>query len=315
MSTPNATRNIKLGAISCYLGITSLGPLENKEVKIKADASLVSVENMSTGKGVVKVFTGGTKLTVELTLNHEHKANLQRAFQWFNGNNLDIANGDAGSYDFTGAVGKVVPPIVLSCFFNHFDDDGVFYGDDSANPHAVQLYRAVSMEAIEWAFSTNKQSTHVVVFEGQPDSTKPENSPGRYGFIALPGAGVFQYNVTAPGSGYTSAPAVAVGTQFAATTAYALNAQVAHLGNLYTATVAGTSGAIGTAPINLAGTSTSGTVTFTYAGISASAVAQILGAVVSRVTPARIGQGYTSAPAIVLTGGGGSGATVTSVIG
>lgn len=315
MATNTDLQDIKLGPWEFFIGATNIGMLSNSEVSIEVDPSLVKTKVLAGGEATAKVFTGGTVPKVTLTLAHEHKAILKRIYSWMTGRSLLSSNGMAGSMDFNNAVGDVVSDFVLTGYLNHWDDAGVFYGNDNQNPHSVQLYKAFSAEAMKWAFSASDSSTHEITFEGKPDFDRPKNASGTYGFISLPLAGVVFINVTVAGTGYTSAPTVTVGTQFAATTAYTLNQQVAHLGRLYTVTVAGTSGAIGTAPVHTSGTAVSGTVTFTYAGIASTANATISGGGVSAISIVTIGSGYTSAPTITFTGGAGSGATATANIG
>ena len=126
---------------------------------------------------------------------------------------------------------------------------------------------------------------------------------------------VIEIKITNGGSSYSSAPSVVIGTQFAATTAYALNEQVAHLDKLYTVTVAGTSGASGTAPVHITGSVVSGTVTFAYTGSAATATATISSGVVNAITINVSGSGYTLSGSVAVTfsGGSGSGAAAYAV--
>lgn len=75
------------------------------------------------------------------------------------------------------------------------------------------------------------------------------------------------------GSGYVTAPTITIGTAWAATTALTLGTQIFYGGNLYTVTVAGTTGTSG--PIHTSGSATNGSTTLTYAGIAASATSAL----------------------------------------
>ena len=79
-------------------------------------------------------------------------------------------------------------------------------------------------------------------------------------------------NITAGGSGFSSAPTVVIGTAFAASTALALNAQVFHGANLYTVTTAGTTHG-STVPTHTSGAVANGSATLTFAGTKAVATA------------------------------------------
>lgn len=315
MASNSQLKDIKLGAWEFFIGASNIGMLANKDVDIEVDPSIVKSQVYVGGEATAKVFTGGAVPKVTLTLAHEHKAILKRIFSWMTGRSLSSLDGMAGSMDFNNAVGDVVSDFVLTGYLAHWDDAGNFYGNDSLNPHSVQLYKAFSAEALKWAFSASDNSMHEITFEGKPDFDRVKNSSGSYGFVTLPGAGVVFVNVNAGGSGYVSAPTVTVGTQFQASTAYTLNQQVAYNGNLYTVTIAGTSGLIGTAPVHTSGAVASGTATFTYAGPAASANANVSSGSVQSISIVTNGAGYTVAPAITFTGGAGTGATATANIG
>jgi hypothetical protein len=79
------------------------------------------------------------------------------------------------------------------------------------------------------------------------------------------------FSITTCGDGYSALPTIVVGTPWTANTAYIVGAQVVNNGNLYTVTTAGTTNT--TAPVNTAGTSISGSVVFTHAGVAATATA------------------------------------------
>lgn len=82
-------------------------------------------------------------------------------------------------------------------------------------------------------------------------------------------------SVTDPGQGYTSAPTITIGTPWQANTSYPAGAQVFNGNNLYTVATAGSSTT--TAPTNTSGNSNPAStgITFTYAGVKATATATI----------------------------------------
>lgn len=123
-------------------------------------------------------------------------------------------------------------------------------------------------------------------------------------------SGVGSITITAGGTGYTS-PTVTIGTAWAATTAVALGQQLSSGGNLYTVTVAGTTGA--SAPVHTSGAVANGSATLAFAGTAATATATASGGAVNTVTVTNAGSGYLTAPAI--TFGGGSGGAGSSQLG
>lgn len=316
MAISNAdTANQKVGIWEFFVGATSLGTIDDGDVEHNFDSSLVEGNSQDVGKGVEKVWTGGTVPTVKFTINHLDKWKLSRLYPYLTASNIDPTDGNLGGFDFPGDVGIPVTPFVLTGYFYHYKDDGTYMSTDNLNPYSFQIYRAFTTSPLSLKTSASKEAMIEVEVKGMADRSKTRKSPAKMGFVALPLAGVVFVKVTAGGSGYTSTPTVTIGTQFAATTAYTLNQQVAYLGNLYTVTVAGTSGAIGTAPVHTSGTAVSGTVTFSYAGPSAQATAVVTSNVVTSITVTTVGAGYTSAPAISFTGGAGTGAGATAYIG
>ena len=100
---------------------------------------------------------------------------------------------------------------------------------------------------------------------------------------------------------YDTVPVITIGADWTANTAYTVGQQIAHLGNLYTVTVAGTTGA--TAPTISAGSIVNGTATLTYTGPRAQATA-ILRAnlTIASVTVTVAGSGYLTTPLIAING-------------
>jgi len=90
--------------------------------------------------------------------------------------------------------------------------------------------------------------------------------------------------ITNPGSGYTYAPSITIGTPWVASTAVAVNDQIFFNGNLYTVTIAGTTGLTG--PTDTTGnTFTNGTATLKWSGIAATAYALLNGFPTDTIVP------------------------------
>lgn len=154
--------------------------------------------------------------------------------------------------------------------------------------------------------------TTTLAFAGSTVQAEGIVSGGSLSSIVMLG-NVRRINVVLNGSGYTSAPTVVIGTQWSATTAYTLNQQIFYGDNLYTVTTAGTTGSV--APTHTSGSASNGTATLNYAGFKAKAYSVInTNGDVTKVVVYDQGSGYRTAPAISFTGGGGSGATATSIL-
>ena len=120
--------------------------------------------------------------------------------------------------------------------------------------------------------------------------------------------------VTSPGEGYSSAPTVTVGIAWQKETAYTVGQQLFAGPNLYSVTVAGTSGSI--PPEFTSGSQPSGTTTLMYAGEAATAVAVINSRLqVISVNVIEEGSGYVTTPTITLTSDSGTGALASANMG
>tara|TARA_R100000458_G_C8277019_1_gene252462 strand:- start:985 stop:4596 length:3612 start_codon:yes stop_codon:yes gene_type:complete len=121
------------------------------------------------------------------------------------------------------------------------------------------------------------------------------------------------------GNGYTSGDhAVTIGVQWAASTSYSIGDQVFNASKVYTAASAGSSGS--TAPTHTTGTVTDGNVTWTYAGVQATATVTASNQIVISATITNNGSGYTSAPPVTIAApnmdiSGTATATATAEIG
>ena len=93
--------------------------------------------------------------------------------------------------------------------------------------------------------------------------------------IQITGYTVDGITITDPGSGYVSAPTITIGTPWQASTAYTKYQQIYYGGQLYTVTVAGTTGTI--PPSHTSGSASNGTATLTWAGIPATATCLLNG--------------------------------------
>jgi hypothetical protein len=117
--------------------------------------------------------------------------------------------------------------------------------------------------------------------------------------------GVAFITVTTGGTLYSSVPTVTFGPEWAATTAYTVNQQIAYGANLYTVTVAGTTAS--TAPTFTSGSQVDGTATLTYAGTRATGTAVISSGTVTSITITDAGTGYNNPPTITISAPGGAG--------
>ncbi len=123
------------------------------------------------------------------------------------------------------------------------------------------------------------------------------------------------------GSGYTSAPSVVVGTPWAANTTFNTGDQIfygainsgTNGGNLYTVVTGGTTGNI-PPYTRIGGDIYDGTAVLRWVGFAAKATCTITNNRLATLTVTCPGSGYTSAPNISFTGGGGTGALATATV-
>jgi hypothetical protein len=169
------------------------------------------------------------------------------------------------------------------------------------------LNNDLSSQALEFVPDDRYQFTVGSIVTGVPTLAQGQVILYKVGFVKF-------VTVINGGSGYTSAPAVTIGASWTSSTSYTTGNQIAHLGNLYTVTSGGTSGA--TAPVHTSGEQTINGVTYKYAGERATATANIANGRVTSYTITNSGSGYTVTPVIFIdnNGSGGTGATASSFI-
>jgi hypothetical protein len=120
------------------------------------------------------------------------------------------------------------------------------------------------LTAPECTFTDNQRLLRTEMILDRPYLNEDARATG-----VLENGGVKRVIVYDMGEGYINPPGVIVGAPFQATKSYTLNTQIVNKGNIYTVTKAGTSGTV--APTNTSGAFISGTATFTYAGVAATA--------------------------------------------
>ena len=100
---------------------------------------------------------------------------------------------------------------------------------------------------------------------------------------------------------YSTVPVITIGAEWQANTAYTVGQQIAYRSNLYTVTVAGTTGT--TAPTITSGSEASGSATLTYTGPRAQGTAVLrANRTISTVTITVAGSGYLTTPLIAING-------------
>ena len=133
----------------------------------------------------------------------------------------------------------------------------------------------------------------------------------------VPNGTVTEIKITNKGVGYTSAPTVKLGEDWVADTVVAVRDQVCFDGRRYICTIAGTTGTTG--PTHTAGEIDNGTARFAFFGYRAQATAYLGNGLtateVVKILVDEPGSGYTSAPKVYLSGGGGTRAAAVAIIG
>jgi len=133
----------------------------------------------------------------------------------------------------------------------------------------------------------------------------------------VPNGTVTSIKITNKGVDYATAPTVKLGQDWVASTAIAVGDQVCFDGRRYICTIAGTTGASG--PIHTSSVAPNGTASLQFFGYRATATAYLgNGLTSSEVVKILVddkGSGYTTAPIVYLSGGGGIRAAAIAIIG
>jgi len=132
----------------------------------------------------------------------------------------------------------------------------------------------------------------------------------------IPNGTVKEIKVTRRGINYTSAPTVTIGPDWVASTAINVRDEVCYDGRRYICTIAGTTDVSG--PIHTVSVAPNGTATLQFFGYRATATAylgnNLTANQVVKILVDEPGSGYTHAPIVTLSGGGGDYAVAEAVI-
>jgi hypothetical protein len=133
----------------------------------------------------------------------------------------------------------------------------------------------------------------------------------------VPNGTLTEIKITNKGAGYATAPTVAIGEDWVAATAIEVGDEVCYAGRRYICTIAGTTAASG--PIHVASEVDNGTARLAFFGYRATATAYLgngsSAEEVVKILVTNAGSGYTSAPSVIISGGGGDFAAATAIIG
>ena len=167
-----------------------------------------------------------------------------------------------------------------SVYTVHIDNTGSGYTYANITFSSPQLTGGTKAEAI-LGVSGGTITSITITNAGSGYTTAPtatitgDGSNAHVDLITISNNFVDSITITDPGSGYTYPPAITIGTPWNADTAVTLGEQVYYNGNLYTVSVAGTTGTSG--PTHTSGSDTNGTATLDWAGIPATASALLNG--------------------------------------
>lgn len=132
----------------------------------------------------------------------------------------------------------------------------------------------------------------------------------------VPNGTVTEIKITNKGGGYVTAPTVKLGEDWLPETEVQLREEVCFDGRKYIVTVAGITDTDG--PIHTAGIAVNGTATLQFFGYCAEATAYLGNGLsaneVVKILVDNPGSGYTTAPVVYLTGGGGVKAAAKAII-
>jgi hypothetical protein len=234
---------------------------------------------------------------------------------------LDNNNNALSTYK---PIGTVVDPVIMP--------DGYMWKYLYSIPIALRnkfltdVYMPV-VNSIRSQFYSNGEILNVVLENMGKDYTFASISVAGDGYRESDPLLLQNVQISAPGTGYTSGATVTIDPPFAGANSWTadvgilLGQKVEHENNIYEATVSGTLAS--PAPTHKSGVVSNGTASLRYIGTRATGSVNITAGAVTGITLngsileiniTNPGSGYTSAPAITLTGGGGSGFVGSAVM-
>jgi hypothetical protein len=163
----------------------------------------------------------------------------------------------------------------------HVDNAGTGYTTATMTFSAPQITGGVTATAVLGLSGGSITSITITNagsgYTSPPTATITGDGVGAHSdYTTITGNTLEAITITNGGSGYTTAPTITIGTPWVASTAVTANQQIYYNGQLFTVTVAGTTGTTG--PTDTSGnTFTNGTATLQWAGIAATATALLNG--------------------------------------
>lgn len=227
---------------------------------------------------------------------------------------LDNNNNAISTYK---PIGTVVDPVIMP--------DGYMWKYLYSIPIALRnkfltdVYMPV-VNSIRSQFYSNGEILNVVLENNGQNYTFASISVSGDGYRESDPLLLQNVQISAPGTGYTSGATITIDPPFTGANSWTnavgilLGQRVEYNNNLYEATVSGTLAS--PAPTHKSGVVTNGTAALKYIGTRATGTVTVTGGAVTgvvlkgsvlEINMTSPGSGYTSAPAVKLSGGGGSG--------
>lgn len=192
--------------------LQSLGILSEEAFSFKINnGAIYGVGSSLTGdEGKIAHFKKGDKIEITATLRELNKYIYQYVYGGITVEGADASDPTRGIIKVGSNAGKQIKPRRVVAY-PHVNVNGIQYGSNSANPYILNGGLMVCTSEIDLNFSGDEPTSVEVTFESQYDlDAASDEQVGGFGEWKIPvlDGEVTGINVTAAGSGYTSAPTV-----------------------------------------------------------------------------------------------------------
>ena len=187
----STTRSITQGGARVYFAnsagnMVEIGELHTDGIDSNIMQSITGIGTAVSGEGKVAHFTGGTSGEFTLKLINISKYLIDTVFQTFTSTGLNSLDGTSGNMTFGSDAGRRLQGRRLVIYPSGTNENGVQFLQDSTNPYAVEIYRAVCISDFSTSFKPDEPNSIELTFEPQVDLTKTNgNRIGKIGGVTL----------------------------------------------------------------------------------------------------------------------------------
>lgn len=166
--------NIRLGGFKIYYGTQYLGQTAQEGLQFMRNGHRIDIVSALSGEGIIKSFSGGEHVEMELELLEFDKDMLAKVLGAVQGFDTDPTNGAEGTITAGYSPGVELRPKPLLVYPTFVDSNNQPLTADANNEFCFGLFQAVPNLENEITISPTEETSFPISFIGQYDFTRPE---------------------------------------------------------------------------------------------------------------------------------------------